>query len=145
MKRFRSLTTNSTIIMGRKTWESIGKPLPNRQNCIITSALKDCPEGTETYLSISSAISAAQYDNVCLIGGFQIYKEGMSSGIVDEIDHTVVNIESKIDDTDENMINKSVWFPRIPLTYRFISEIQNETDPLLFHRTYKIDPIWKLA
>lgn len=72
MQLFKKLTTNNTIIMGRKTFESIGKPLPNRKNIVITSSKID---GIETYNSLKESLN--NKDNIFLIGGSKIYLEGM--------------------------------------------------------------------
>jgi dihydrofolate reductase len=74
LKFFRRNTIDSTIIMGRKTYESIGRPLPKRRNIVITKSNID---GVECFPSIKEAIEASK-DNIWLIGGASIYEEGMS-------------------------------------------------------------------
>lgn len=76
MKWFRSQTANSTVIMGRRTWESIAsKPLPKRRNIVITKFKID---GIETYTSLNESIEYCKGDkNIWLIGGGNIYREGM--------------------------------------------------------------------
>jgi len=93
MKRFRELTTGNIVIMGRKTYESIGRPLPNRRN-IVVSRTKVEQEGIETYSSLESALEAAEqpmFDctgthnhedevdtrKIYFIGGKGIYEEAM--------------------------------------------------------------------
>ena len=73
LKRFKRLTSHSTIIMGRKTWDSLPKkPLPQRQNIVISrSKLSE----VEHYSSIPDAIAAARYDSVWCIGGASIYEQ----------------------------------------------------------------------
>lgn len=74
LKRFKELTTNKTVIMGRKTYESIGKPLPNRRNIIISK--QDIKiDGCEISNSISNSISKGE--DVFIIGGGEIYKEAL--------------------------------------------------------------------
>jgi len=75
-KRFKRLTLGSTIIMGRKTWESIGsKPLPKRRNIVISRA---AVANIEHYSSIEQALSACQDEaTIWLIGGGQIYARGL--------------------------------------------------------------------
>ncbi len=70
--RFKLLTRGSTIIMGRKTWESIGG-LPRRHSVVITSRNLD---NVETYTSLTDAI--AQYPSAFVIGGSQLYDEAFS-------------------------------------------------------------------
>jgi dihydrofolate reductase len=71
LKRFKRLTTGHAILMGRKTWESLSKPLPNRRNIVITSTLI---EGVECYPTINAALDALKaLEKVFVIGGAQIY------------------------------------------------------------------------
>jgi dihydrofolate reductase len=72
--RFKRLTLNTTVIMGRATWESLwGKPLPNRRNIVITS---HPIEGMKTFSSIPKALDASEGE-VWFIGGAKIYEEAM--------------------------------------------------------------------
>lgn len=78
LKRFRKLTTGNTVVMGRKTYESIGKTLPNRRNIIITrnenlSIDDDC----EIVNSLEEALLLCN-NNCFIIGGGEIYKQSMS-------------------------------------------------------------------
>lgn len=78
IKRFKALTTGHPIIMGRKTWESIGsKPLPNRANVIVTRDKKFKAEGGEVAHSVEEAIELAkkvEKEEIFIIGGGEIYK-----------------------------------------------------------------------
>lgn len=78
--RFKELTQGKTIIMGRKTYESIGYPLPNRRTIVITS--QDKIEGVETASSIDKALAIAESDNaseVFIAGGGQLYHSTMQA------------------------------------------------------------------
>ena len=76
MKRFRDLTAGKPMIMGRKTYESIGRPLPNRTNIIITRDKNYNVKGCVIAHSIDEAIKAAgNVPEAMVIGGFQIFKE----------------------------------------------------------------------
>lgn len=87
LKRFKRLTTGHTILMGRKTWESIGKPLSNRRNVVITST--PIP-GIECYASIDGALAALKdQEHVFIIGGAQIYAETLRNA--DELYLTFVD------------------------------------------------------
>jgi dihydrofolate reductase len=73
LKRFRRLTTGHCVLMGRKTYEAIGKPLVNRRNVVITS--RWIP-GVETYDSLDKALAALSgLENVFVIGGGEIYAQ----------------------------------------------------------------------
>ena len=75
MKRFKDLTTGKPVIMGRKTFESIGRPLPNRTNIIITSDKNYKADGCIVVHSVDEALKVAKGDEIMIIGGAQIYKQ----------------------------------------------------------------------
>ncbi|RZL03802.1 MAG: dihydrofolate reductase, partial [Pedobacter sp.] len=74
LKHFKQITTGNAIVMGRKTFESIGKALPNRKNIVITRQQIDFPEGVLTANSIEEAISLADENEMFIIGGAEIYR-----------------------------------------------------------------------
>ena len=76
LKRFKELTTGHTILMGRKTFESLPRgPLPNRRNIIISRSLPTQP-GAEVYPTIQQALEACASDEeVFIIGGGEIYRQ----------------------------------------------------------------------
>ncbi len=76
LKRFKKITLNSTVIMGRKTWESLPiKPLPKRQNIVLTHS--NLPQ-VEHYSSIDDAIENAIFGKIWFIGGSAVYKSAIS-------------------------------------------------------------------
>ena len=76
MKRFKELTSGKPVIMGRKTFESIGRPLPNRKNIIITRDKNYKAGGCIVVHSAEEALKAAQGNKeVMVIGGEQIFRE----------------------------------------------------------------------
>jgi dihydrofolate reductase len=78
MKRFRALTTGHSVIMGRRTWESIGKPLARRQNIVVSRADRPGAEGIEFARSLDDALSRARLpEPVFVIGGEALYREAM--------------------------------------------------------------------
>lgn len=117
-KRFKSLTTNHYIIMGRKTFESFPKPLPNRTHVIITRQEDyTVPERCITTNSLKKAISICPKDKeIFIIGGGQIYKQSME--IADKIELTRVHTEVEADTffpkiDDENWkLTESVFHPK---------------------------------
>ena len=77
MKHFRDTTAGSTVVMGRKTYESFPKrPLPNRENCVISRTVSDL-EGAKTFKTVESFIEYASTVNgeIYVIGGGEIYAE----------------------------------------------------------------------
>lgn len=79
LKRFKELTSGHAIIMGRKTFESIGRVLPNRTNIVITRDLNYKTEGVMVVHSLEEAFwKVEDSDEVFVIGGGQIYQDVMS-------------------------------------------------------------------
>ena len=78
MKHFRKTTADSVVIMGRKTFESIGRPLPKRRNIVVSSSLSPV-DGVEIAPSVVAAMTACSNEtrNIWFIGGASIYEEGM--------------------------------------------------------------------
>ncbi len=75
LKHFKALTLNKPIIMGRKTYESIGKPLPNRQNIILTKARYLQVPGCEIVHSVNDALDVTNdAPEIMVIGGGEIYR-----------------------------------------------------------------------
>ncbi|MGK0420394.1 MAG: dihydrofolate reductase [Polaribacter sp.] len=104
LKRFKKVTTGHYILMGRNTFESIGKPLPNRTTIIITRNKNYSKEGCLTAGSIEEAIELAKEEaQLFIIGGAQIYKEIMAKDLADQLDITLVHSEFDAD----------VYFPEI--------------------------------
>lgn len=91
-KHFKTTTTGHPVIMGRKTYESMGRVLPNRTNIVITQNINNFKPATpphEVVQSLEAAIMRAKkakgYDEIFIIGGGQIYKEAMEKGLVDRL------------------------------------------------------------
>jgi dihydrofolate reductase len=91
MKLFKERTTGSTVIMGRKTWESLPRrPLPNRLNVVLTSTgLYDEWRDILCYPSLELAIK--EHKNAFIIGGEQVYKKALELDIVDRIIMTKIH------------------------------------------------------
>lgn len=109
LKRFKKVTSGHAIIMGRNTFESIGKPLPNRRSIIITRNTSYKKEGCDVVHSLEEAINLIKdQKNAFIIGGAQIYKEAIEKQLVDQLDITKVhqNFEA---DVFFPTIEQSVW------------------------------------
>ncbi|MCH5330176.1 MAG: dihydrofolate reductase [Alistipes sp.] len=88
MRRFRALTSGHTVIMGRKTYESIGRPLPNRRNIVLTRGGFSVA-GCESYASLESALSSlSSEEEVFIIGGAQVY--ALTMDIADCLELTII-------------------------------------------------------
>jgi dihydrofolate reductase len=84
LKNFKAITLGKPVIMGRKTWDSIGRPLPGRPNLVITRDTDFRAEGASIWTSLPLAIEAAKamaktsgQSEICVIGGGQIYAEAL--------------------------------------------------------------------
>jgi dihydrofolate reductase len=107
LKRFRALTSNHVIVMGRKTYESIGKPLPNRENRVISRQENYSLKGARVFQTLEDALSAPiqnvaagvgsdgkpapvlKVDEIFVIGGGEIYKQALP--LADRIYLTVID------------------------------------------------------
>ena len=73
-KRFRALTTGHAVIMGRRTWESLGRPLPDRQNIVVTRNRDYAPAGASVAASLDEALAAVKLPAPAFcIGGAELY------------------------------------------------------------------------
>lgn len=89
LKHFKDVTTGHTVIMGRKTYDSVGKPLPKRRNIVITQQAISI-EGCEVVSSIEDALAlCAHEDEVFIVGGAQIYRQAIP--LTDRIYLTVID------------------------------------------------------
>lgn len=78
LKHFRSVTTGAAVIMGRKTFESIGRPLPKRLNIVITRKADYAAPGCTVAASLAAALEAAKAsDRQIIIGGGEIYRQAL--------------------------------------------------------------------
>ncbi|OCP08786.1 dihydrofolate reductase [Ensifer sp. LC14] len=85
LKRFKALTIGKPVIMGRKTWASLGRPLPGRANIVVTRNADFVAEGASVVPSLDAAIAlarreaqAAGADEICVIGGGEIYRQSIA-------------------------------------------------------------------
>lgn len=98
LKRFKTLTTGHPIIMGRKTFDSIGRPLPNRTNIVITRDAAWTHKGVVTAASVEDALAkgaAAGQEEIFVIGGGQIYTQALPHA--DRLYLTLIDAEKEAD------------------------------------------------
>lgn len=107
MKWFKSITTGHAVIMGRKTYESMGKPLPNRRNIVISRNPELKFDGCEMAANIDEAVRLVSNDDeVFIIGGGEIYKQAWE--LADKLYLTRVHTD-KDGDTIIPAINENEW------------------------------------
>lgn len=108
LKHFKDLTSGHPIIMGRKTYESIGKALPNRTNIVVSRKKNWFQEGVLIVGSLKEAVKFAKKidENIFIIGGGNVYEQTME--IADRLEVTLVkaNLEA---DTYFPKINEKIW------------------------------------
>jgi len=118
LRRFKKLTIGHSIIMGRKTFESLPNPLPNRDNIVITKDTNYSKPDIKVCSSIEDAISLTQTDiQPFIIGGGEIYSQTIN--MVDKIELT--RVHEKFDG--------DAYFPEIPLDiFELINEEKYNSD-----------------
>lgn len=77
LKHFKETTNGHPIIMGRKTWESLGRPLPNRRNIVISRQTDYLATGAEVFTSLPAAITAIGEAPAFIIGGAELYRQAL--------------------------------------------------------------------
>ena len=109
LAHFKAYTTNKIIIMGRKTFESIGRPLPNRINFVVSTTITEI-EGAQVFKSTKEALSEANklciklnYKEIVIIGGGYLFRDTLS--VVNKLVLTEVDCE----------IDGDVYYPDIDL------------------------------
>jgi dihydrofolate reductase len=108
MKRFQKLTTGHPIIMGRKTFESFPRrPLPGRQNIVITRNAGWQYPGVTVVHSVEEAIAAAETDTVYIIGGAQVYE--LALPLVEVLHLTVIHARWASADAFFPALDMSEW------------------------------------
>ncbi|MFN0291750.1 dihydrofolate reductase [Pedobacter helvus] len=111
LKHFKNITSGHTIIMGRKTYDSIGKPLPNRRNIVITRQNGLQLTGVEVVNSLEDALSLCKAEEqVFIIGGAEIYRQALP--LAHKIELTRVHQEFDADAFFPQLDNetwKEVW------------------------------------
>jgi dihydrofolate reductase len=123
-KRFRSLTTGKAVIMGRKTFESIGKPLPNRRNIIITRDQTYAANGCEVVGSLQEALALTKGEEEVFIGGGEtIYKEALP--LADRIYLTTIHFK----------VDGDRFFPQVGDEFEQIESIDVDGEPSYTYQT----------
>lgn len=133
LKYFKATTYGKPIIMGRKTFESIGKPLPGRPNIVITRQKNWQAEGTLVVSSVEAALEAAQqlsndkgqpYDEIMVIGGAEIYR--YAQPLADRVYLTKIDVDVEGGDA---------FFVELPLSqWQLISEKEGDKEASLKHK-----------
>lgn len=119
LKHFKDITSGHPVIMGRKTYESIGKPLPNRTNIVISRKKNWFEEGILIVGSVKEAVKFAKKidENIFIIGGGNIYEQTIA--MVDRLEVTLVKAD----------LDADTYFPKInPKEWKKTEEVFHEKD-----------------
>lgn len=130
LKRFRAITMNSPILMGRKTFESIGKPLDGRTNLILSKNKKYQPEGCLVFDSLQEALEKAKNigDELFIIGGAMLYEMTLPvaqrlylTDIQAEFDGDTFFPEFNLNDWNKIACEQINHDEKVPFSYRFLT------------------------
>lgn len=133
MENFKKTTTNQVVIMGRRTFESIGKPLPDRVNVVLTRQPLQCD--VIVYDDLKKAVKEMQEaypgKEIFIIGGGQVYKEALEKGLAGRLYMT--KVKKVVEEAD-------TFFP--PIDYRkdwWITEVERFFENGVEYFIYKAD------
>lgn len=124
---FKRVTMGHPVIMGRKTWESIGRPLPGRRNIVVTRNQDLALTGAEVVHSLDEALnSLSEFSRVFVIGGEQLFKQAFDKA--DRLYITEIDLDVESGDTFFEVPNETAWkeVERTPgsegdITFNFIT------------------------
>jgi len=124
---FKRVTMGHPVIMGRKTWESIGRPLPGRRNIVVSRNKDLLLTGAEVVHSLEEALnSLGEFSRVFVIGGEQLFTQAFDKA--DRLYITEIDLDIEGGDTFFEVPNKTVWkeVERTPgsegdITFNFIT------------------------
>jgi dihydrofolate reductase len=118
LKRFKTLTMGRPLLMGRKTFESIGRPLPGRRNLVLTRGTKELPAGVEGVATLALAMEKCAADSeLCVIGGAEVYRQTLP--LAERLELTLVRAT----------IDGDVMYPDIDMkNWRELSRTEHPAD-----------------
>ena len=118
LRRFKSLTMGRPMLMGRRTFEAIGRPLPGRRNLVLTRGAQFFPPGIEPIASLELAMEACAKDlELCVIGGADVYRQTLPR--TERLELTRVHA----------WLDGDVTFPDIDMTdWRELSRVEHAAD-----------------
>ena len=120
LKHFKKTTMGHHLIIGRRTWDEVGKPLPGRTMVVVTRSRRFAPDGVRVAHSLEEALDIARDDDEPFIGGgAHIYRMALENNIVDRLYITRVHAE----------IEGDTFFPNLDLDdWELVSEERHEAD-----------------
>ncbi|WP_411887876.1 dihydrofolate reductase [Hydrocarboniphaga effusa] len=104
LQHFKRLTLGKIVLMGRKTWQSLGRPLPQRENWVITRDAGFEAPGATVFSSLDAALAAGDgLDTIMVIGGAELYRQTLDRADVLHL----TRVQARVEGGD-------TWFPPIP-------------------------------
>ena len=133
LRRFKRLTLDSPVVMGRKTWQAIGRPLPGRQNLVVTRDAGWRAEGATALPSLAAAVAAASAaERIFVIGGAEIY--ALAVPLADALELTEIDAEFPADTffpawnrADFRQTSREAHATPEGLRYAFVTYRRNES------------------
>ena len=117
LKHFKRATLGKTILMGRKTWDSLGRPLPERDNWVLTRDPAFAAPGTRVFHDLDAALQAAAGAELMVIGGAELYRQALPKA--QRLHLTEVDAE----------LDGDTWFPEFDrAAWRVIAEEAHPAD-----------------
>jgi len=94
LQHFKALTLGKPVLMGRRTWDSLGRPLPGRRNLVVTRQAGFAAAGAEVFATVEAALMAvADQPEVMVIGGGELYKQLLPQAAVLELTEVAATLE----------------------------------------------------
>jgi dihydrofolate reductase len=116
MAHFKELTSGWPCVMGRKTWESLPRPLPGRLNVVVSGTMREAGPGVKVFPSLAAAIEHCfAYQKIFICGGASIYREALS--LADRIELTLIRQNYEGD----------AFFPEIDARWTKINSVDFDT------------------
>lgn len=125
LRHFQEITMGHTVIMGRRTYESIGRPLPGRQNIVVSSRLQQAA-GCAVARSLQEGLALANRQEIFIIGGARLYAEALP--LAEQLDLTLVELAPSGD----------TWFPVVDWSqFAEIARQRQDGTPAYQYVTYR--------
>lgn len=106
LKRFKRLTVGKTVLMGRKTWVSLGRPLPDRDNWVLSRDPAFKPAGATVFATLEQALEAGQGRELVVIGGAELYRQTLAVATRLELTEVLAEVDG---DTRFPDIDRRAW------------------------------------
>lgn len=117
LRHFKEVTMGKPILMGRRTWESIGRPLPGRRNLVVSRKPGYRAEGAEVFFDVERALLAvADEPEVMVIGGAEIYRELLPRARVAHLTRVRASVDG------------DAFFPALDRTWRLVEKREQAAD-----------------